>query len=393
MRDYLEFSETPTPQEFWWNEITGANQLIKDTVSVLKDGKNVILNLPLDLSWRRKMRSNVIKELKDLLAKENVFDELLDITDSQENGSYGNDIGEFLLNHFCNAPEIRDGYRSISGKSIQDYLVDEKVLENKIVWVKGMTAAHEQAWTKFCRDYKNKSIDDGLFVIEVHNTFPIVDNRHVATLNFSDYINVFDVQLFCSFLISGNKQYSEEWKRYIVTYITSLCREDAEIAAEVIARIKDFRQSDIISILKEIAQDEDFKKRGSSDGAGHILTLVRDGKDIDINKRQWAAQVKSLFPLIEMERGEIVNCYHNVLQDILDNEVIEQYNERIDNTSDIELGTLEFMCRKYESDTNMPEDILDRIAFLRRCRNNIAHGDCCSVEDVRKLFDNKLKYD
>ena len=99
-----------------------------------------------------------------------------------------------------------------------------------------------------------------------------------------------------------------------------------------------------------------------------------------------------LFPVIEMERIEIIEKYRDDISQALTANHFEQYGEQITAPMAVELGSLCFMMSHrqdvyrymlYISDKTDRE----RIKFLHECRNLLAHVSICNPEQVRKLLD------
>lgn len=115
-----------------------------------------------------------------------------------------------------------------------------------------------------------------------------------------------------------------------------------------------------------------------------VQFYVRDYDESKIEEKKWSAQVQSLFPLIEQKRMQIILDNERRIQEVLDNYVINQYEVRLTDPTEVELGTMVYMIRKYALFGD--RKLISEIRFLHECRNKIAHGSCCPISDVKKLL-------
>ena len=166
---------------------------------------------------------------------------------------------------------------------------------------------------------------------------------------------------------------------------------DAEVS-ELLLREVDFRKESVSDGIARIAEMPDFFMRGAEDGSEHVLWLYRNNKIAELNHRIWASQVQVLFPVIEMERIEIIEKYRDAISQALTDNYIAQYGEQITDPMEVELGSLCFMM-SHRQDVYMymlyipDETDRERIRFLHECRNLLAHVSICNPEQVRKLLD------
>ena len=116
----------------------------------------------------------------------------------------------------------------------------------------------------------------------------------------------------------------------------------------------------------------------------------------ELKHRIWASQVQVLFPVIEVERIEIIERYRDVINKALSDNYITQYGERIIDPMEVEFGSLCYMMsHRQDGDANMymlyipDETYRERTRFLHECRNLLAHVLVCEPEQVRRLLDKK----
>lgn len=369
-------------EDFWWNHITGPHMIVSEVTTALLHNKMVILRVPSDLPWRHAMRSAMYTAFQERSDFRDVVVEPIDILDDNLKNL---EPGRFILDRFNDK-----GYRAHSQNSIQAYISSKNLIKNRIFWVKGLDQKSAEQWIKFCREFPQRSATEGLFVLEVHGNLPVTKINPLKLVDFSEYVSSYDVQLFNSFVLDEQDCYSDSWKKYISTCAASVCNIDAEIS-ELILRIVDFKKESIIEGIKRISEMPDFSRRGEGNSSNHILWNYRHGKVSELEHRIWAAQIQVLFPIIELERVELIRKYEIEIQKTLANEPIVQYGEILCNAIDVELGTLCYLMSKRNKDgfysLYIPNET-DRtqIKFLHDCRNKLAHVSCCMPQEVQKLL-------
>ena len=376
-----------TTSEFWWENITGPRNIITSVIAALDNKQMVLLKVPSDLPWRHTMRGVVESNFRDRVMSGNL---LIDIIDAVDDLKIEQDLGYYLLNKYAIDEDVRAGFREGGKSTIQEYLIRNKVLRNRIIWIKGLSGKDAIRWIEFCKTYQIDSLEDGAFVLEVHGDL-IAENEALAIVDYSDSVTFSDVQLFNTYLVDEERSYSDKWKQYISTMAAILCETDAEVAEKII-QIGDFRNVEPIMILDKAAKLDMFERRGADERSSHILALTRSGKTEEINKRIWKTQIQILFPVIELERVKLIDKWMINIQDSLSNNHVTQYGVHITNPYDVEIGTLDYLQSHYSSGGGYKLYIPDetdrkRISFLHECRNLLAHVNCCAVCQVNKLLE------
>ena len=372
-------------EEFWWNHITGPNVVVSSVVSALLNGKMVVLKVPSDLPWRHSMRSAVHTAFSERSDCSDVVIELIDLRD--ENARQVQP-GRFILDRFA-TPTISRGYREKSKVTVQEYISAKDIIKNRIVWIKGIDLDVAGEWIRFCRGFSQRSASQGLFVLEVNENISVAENNLLRVINFSDCVSNYDVQLFNSFVLGNQKQYSDGWKKYIAVCTASICGIDAEIS-QIMLQNLDFRVESPLEGIGQIDQMPDFMRRGEN-GSNHVLWHYRNGDIALLEHRLWSAQVQVLFPMIELERVELIGRYESQIRDVLASGGITQYNQILQEPMDVELGTLSYLMGAKMEDgfytLYIPsEEDRERIRFLHTCRNQLAHASCCTPEQVEQLL-------
>lgn len=373
-------------QDFWWNNITGPHKAVVGVAEALLSNSTVILKVPADLPWRRPMRSAIEEQIRNMSGSGNTIITQIDVADEC---SPDDDPGRYLLKRFAKSDVCRS-YREKSGVSIQDYMIRSSVLKDTIIWIKGIDNGQARKWLKFCQGYKGASIEDGLFVMEVHEQVDLIETKNTQTVVFDDCVREYDLQLFNSFVLDEQYIYNDCWKKYISTVAASLCKTDAEVS-ESYLRLMDFRNEDPITGVMKIAELPDFARRGEEANSTHVLNLWRKGNTAELSRRVWEAQLQVLFPIIEILRVKIIKELKDSLHECLTAHPIYQFGEQITDPYDLEFGTLVWLMAKQDEHRMRylyvpDETVRSRICFLKECRNCLAHTDCCTVEQVRELI-------
>lgn len=372
-------------EEFWWNHITGPNVVVSNVVSALLNGKMVVLKVPSDLPWRHSMRSAVHTAFSERSDCSDVVIELIDLRDENARQMQP---GRFILDRFA-TPTISRGYREKSKVTVQDYISAKDIIKNRIVWIKGIDPDVAGEWIRFCRGFSQRSASQGLFVLEVNENTSVTETNLLRVINFSDCVSNYDVQLFNSFVLGNQKQYSDGWKKYIAVCTAAICGVDAEISQTMLQSL-DFRVESPLEGIRQIDQMPDFMRRGEN-GSNHVLWHYRNGDMALLEHRLWSAQVQVLFPMIELERVELIGRYESQIREVLAGGGITQYNQILQEPMDVELGTLSYLMGARMEDgfytLYIPsEEDRERIRFLHTCRNQLAHASCCTPEQVEQLL-------
>lgn len=372
-------------EEFWWNYITGPNVVVSSVVSALLNGKMVVLKVPSDLPWRHSMRSAVHTAFSE---RSDCSDMVIELIDLRDENARQMQPGRFILDRFA-TPTISRGYREKSKVTVQDYISAKDIIKNRIVWIKGIDPDVAGEWIRFCRGFSQRSAAQGLFVLEVNENTSVTETNLLRVINFSDCVSNYDVQLFNSFVLGNQKQYSDGWKKYIAVCTAAICGVDAEISQTMLQSL-DFRVESPLEGIRQIDQMPDFMHRGEN-GSNHVLWHYRNGDMALLEHRLWSAQVQVLFPMIELERVELIGRYERQIREVLASGGITQYNQILQEPMDVELGTLSYLMGAKMEDgfytLYIPsEEDRKRIRFLHTCRNQLAHASCCTPEQVEQLL-------
>ena len=371
-------------EEFWWKHIAGPSIAVSNITLALLDNKNIVLQIPSDLPWKQVMRSIV-----DADYREKNSAAVVQFLDVAEDNPEGIEPGKLILQRFA-SPQVAQSYREKSAITIQNYIMQKGVLQNSVLWIKGVTSETASQWISFCKVYHSKNISDGLLILELCGQYSVPPMHHLKAISLFNYVSNYDLQLFNRVIVSDRK-ISDVWKNYISTVCALICGTDAEISTLLLDTV-DFQKDDLILKVKEIAELEIYQKRGE-EHKEYILNLARNNQINLIEHLIWEAQVQVLFPIIELERVTILYALRKVIQNILDTKPIQQYGVTLKDAIDVELGTLCYMMTQRTNDGSYllyipDENVRQRIHFLHTCRNLLAHASPCSPSQVKELLNN-----
>ncbi len=390
------------PSKIWWDEITGPLSLVRTMADKIQAAQSIYLVVPDDLPWRQQMRLSVERVLRST-DKELLIWCIDCQTDCQKfilpDGAV--DVANYLLHERAD-PEIRSGYRKSSGITIQEYMLNNHVLKDRVVWVKGLDHKQMKSWLTFCEGYSAESQYDGLFVIESYEKSQSQVPCNMVTIEYLHYITRYDALLFNNMIVA-NLDMKEEWKSYIASLATAICNLDVELA-EAFMSSTDFMSSEISESLSAISKSERFSKRYHAPHlhATHPFSLIRHNDIAEIEKRIWKAQLQVIYPLIEIERVAFVDRYKAEIKAGFSLEYsdkyerrhhIDQYGNELKDPYEAEVGTLYRMHKlhvageygKFILPVPVESDRV-RLELLHEMRNLLAHVSICSVDMINQFL-------
>jgi hypothetical protein len=352
----------------WWNTITGPSRFAKALAQSILNGTSI-----------------VISEFSDLPLSDHLFgvtEHLVVETDPSlrfyRNNCADDELAlsapaEYLLN--CFAPQdVADGYSSSSGMSKQEYLINNAVLENRVIWLSGLSEEAVFAWKNFCKGFRLKN-HSGAIVVE--STGDIDSSSTFKTIHYRDYVTEYDALVFAD-IIASNLDCSKEWKGYI-----------AHLAIHLLGM--------------RIEHYEDFILNSGIMNAEPETLLPTDCASGDSTKHIWEAQIEKLFSLVERERIKFIDEYRADITKALSQEywdedlgsyrTIQQDLDCGENIYSLEVGVLHRMSYLRRDKDRSPyllylkdESAKEKLRLLRGIRNKLAHMNKCTIAEVKALF-------
>lgn len=368
---------------FWWMNVPGPHSAVLEAADALAGNHSVLLKVPPDTAWSETMRGVLEETYK---SRTGAYDMSLTRVNAADCAP-GTDPGRFLLNRYGSPADVKQ-YRPGARGTVQEYLAEHGVLAHRLIWVYNINEENAEAWTKFVRGYGGAGPKNGLFVLEDMTDAGKAEGQRLRRVDLRDMISRGDVQLFVHFVLGTAGASGDAWTDYAAAVAARLCGTDAQLAAWL-ATDPSLRTHGALHVLQELAVDYTGEIAGI--GKDHPLHLLREGDIEALVHRIWAAQVQTLFPVIELERLALVREWEQLIQDALDAHPLERFGVRITEAGDADLGALVHMMGTRDLDgmyaLYLPdENVRDRIMFLYQCRNRLAHADICAPADVEKLL-------
>ena len=336
--------------QIWWNHIIKAHTFLEDIVSLIVQGSSILLSLPPTIPWR-----NTLMELvSESLRMENSKNKLEEIECPDK------DPGLYLLEHFCKEA-TRAKYRY--GMNCAQFLgrCQETVLNDRYIWVSNIPGDKIEQWLDFVVEY-NASIDyktPGIFILEVcDDSIVRKKKKGIKNIVFNQTIGTYDVYTFCA-LVASETQCKEYLRPYLAEMVSSICGDDVELCAECVSRGIEFLKDPVETIAKVIEK--------SHRSNGEKYSFYKNKEEIILSI--WESQIKYIFPLIEKYRRYFVNCYGNMIKQLLP--ISNSYGEQVIVPEDVEIGTLLYLVKK--GDIVISSTEYEELERFRNARNKLAH--------------------
>lgn len=349
--------------KIWWSQVTNAKRFIDSIVESVTGGSNVILELTDNLPWY-----NTMKELvEDDIRKQNSERTMFPLTDGEE------EPGKIILDGFCKK-EKRDDYRPAMGYAGFLAKSDDIVLNDRFVWVSGISGRRYDDWIGFVLNYSKclgKGKKGGIFILELKHAPAIGGKKGIKEISFDKTIGKFDRFVF-NMLASSSVNESTYLKQYLSELVSDIVENDIELSSLCIRRYKKFL-TDPYETLQTIV-NEDFKSNGD---AFHV-SLGDDGVKI----RTWKAQIKTVFPLIEEFRERFVHAYKKQIECQLP--ISNTFGEIFNEANEVEIGTLYYMV--CDGTVQVSNEYYKSLKLFKEARNRLAHLVILSQKEIEAIF-------
>ena len=347
-------------EQLWWDVVSGALQTAKKIKDALNLGRPVVLYSNHDIPWRDTLINGICDFLSS--AGYNCADRILPPESTPES--------------LIQDQNAKDRYRPQNhGKNLQGFLREYNQLKERLYWIQ--RPKNTKVWLDFLRNWKPGSPDDGLFIVETEYTQAMPKLKStIETVDYSRIVDSYDIAIFSGIIFSEiaeeeGRPITVDGKRYAATLAAELCSGNAQIAADFTARYN--LQTDPIETLYLVC-DFDI---GSAEG---------------LKRKLWTAQTRTLFPILEIKRVELIEKYRAKLEAAL-----EQYRQKgkpiqqrdpndtrlkieVEDVDMLELNTI----AKMGYAAGIPE--YENIDTLAECRNLLSHLNTINPQDVAFLL-------
>jgi hypothetical protein len=348
------------PDHIWWRWIATPRQILNLIQESLSEQKTIVLvgdNIP----WIDYIRNKIAGTVQDNLHCIK-FDIDAASIDSQ-------DIGEYLL-HQIGPAELVNNFRPGFGPPIETYLRDNNVLYDKLIWIHSTTDTQTIRWIEFLRKYKQRSLSDGLFLIECNSINHECKSNRIKVIDYSKEIDFYDILSFSMMLVSSLKL-DKTIKQYFAWSAALIFQNNIEHLA---------------NFIKEVTDEKNLKNKLD-------LFLSKKGISLDLTQLEnnlWQAQMQIFFPIIEKHRTELIKKYYNHIFTILQTEKITWYDDTIENPYDVELGLLVNLTDKtfgaHKNPLYLNDSDYKMLHLLHESRNNIAHLGIIEDKAIEELL-------
>lgn len=366
--------ESSALERYWWDKITSASSFVDATVTALRECKMPVLLVPNDLPWRDSMR--FVMQEHVVADRSRLSVETIDVLDKNKGNLAP---GIFLLKMLGD-----DTYRRSSRYAIQQHILNNNLMQGKLLWIKGLSETNIDRWLEFCNGFEIDQRERGMIVVEMPFDKDLSQYENLRAIQYESLIRDYSVQLFIEYVLD-DKGYDKRWRRYLSILISTLCKKDVEIACRL-AQDCDLKVWKIKEVLKKISSDEQFARRGCSED--HILNLVRNKKEVEIDRLIWTAQMQVLFPMMEIERIKWVERYETEIKSVIKKRGITVVggNTFIADPYEAELKHLHDLYRLGDLEKKQDKKREERLKLMYDCRNELAHLHICSHEKVYALL-------
>lgn len=352
----------------WWNQITNAQRFINGAVENALSGKSIVLSLPEEIPWYATLRRRIETGLQNQDASKS----FVSIRSPEK------EVGRFLLHQYCEG-ETRSQYRPNLSYAAFLAQTDHMLLNNRYVWVENVPPNLWREWMEFLSEYHTacpKGKRQAVFLLICRDcSLLIPQRRQVAWMNYSRLIHDYDSFTFCS-LVASSVTCDSCLRPYLVELVHSLCGNDIELCAACMADGQAFLENPEAT-LEAIVQTQ-----YRSNEQPFTLPPAVHGRVSPV----WAAQIKTIFPLLERYRNYLVEQYAAQIQRNLP--IQSLYNE-IWEPQEAELGVLFYMTRS--GVLPLPLSEYNRLGQFREARNKLAHSKPLSLSLIEELYQFKEK--
>lgn len=372
----------------WWSKITGPRTFVEEALSSLSEGCSAILLLPDTCPWRAEMRSFSAGAIPNHYGLGRLS---VDAMRVEPGNGAGRPPFQLLLERYA-LHDVSLRYRE--SMDPQDFLVEQRVLKGRVIWLEEAPEKDLRAWLSFVSTWRARSLEDGLFVIEVParaaSTLAGIDQDNLRLVDYEELVSDYSVSLFNGTLIDERapRDTTNQERRYLASLMTNLCGADVEISEALTNDLVTLRDDPIAAVMGAARYFETFRGAGEKT---HVLSLVRADDRESLERRVWSAQIEVLFPLIETLRLEVIESLRPQIEKLVDAGAVTQYGEHVRDVEDVELGTLTYLmaCRNENNERLLyvPDDRLrEEIHLLHSCRNELAHIGVCPSDHVHQLL-------
>lgn len=338
----------------WWSQINCGRNLVKKATNNLAQDKSFIITHCNDMPWKEIFYSVLAENLSGINAVRSFESIVFDPSKKP---------GKQILDRFCSARVISEYWLE---ESYGEYLAKatDTLLGQRYIIVSGVNLTdHLTEWTDFIQEYEaaakehNNEENKAVFIIE---TSANIDSGAKKTDVF-DYVQTeIDIYSFCVVNVAQVSNESYYLSRYLSELITLVSDGHAEIADKLLSY-----GTQLFDNIQKYVTDA-YADYGTTFGK-------------DIKKLIFLAQLKSIFPLLEMHRCSIIEKYKKEIFSLLPWE--DDYRNYKANAFELELRDLQFLSQRIGLSVSDKQSV----DLLKNARNTLAHNGILTKEQISAI--------
>ena len=336
--------------EIWWRQITGARNFLDKVANALANGKSSVICLSNSTPYYENMR----EILREFLNKK--FGGIKAVREVNA-ADISLEPATFVFENFC-SDDIKSEFIPFGQNAHVKFLAerDDIALNNICLWIRDASTPQAQIWYNFIADYHKflRGKAKGIFLLETGDDFALTGRNDVEIFYCADEISDYDCFAFNIFIAAEFGKGDKFLKRYLAELVSNTTGLDVEKGAECIKCGADF-----------LKNPQKFLENKSRE---------------EIDREIWTAQIKLIFPLLEIFRRDFVKKYQPIIEKLLPFEMSS--GKKIDLPDEAELGDLYSIL----GGQNLPQNDWEELKIYRDARNKLAHLSTLTLEEIQTIF-------
>ena len=362
-------------EQIWWEQTSNPEHFINDIARTLLEEKSIVLPDCNSIPWF----SDFINKIKRRFSESSHEKMCIEI-----NGEIS-DIGEYLLDNYCNDQGNKFRPRPNFGhvNFIAQIKETETTFHNTFFLVL-LDNNSLNEWIEFISKYnqlrnkESKAVFLLLLETEDYDAKKISNRKGIEIYSFKDSINEYDRMVF-AMLASYSLKCSSLLKTYLTELACNVAGDNIELCSECLQKHEDFLK-DPVNVIKNIIENE-------TDSNGNRFVFSKT--DDEIEQAVWTAQIRTFYPLLEEYRRDFIKKYYNEIKEHLPTTTV--FNETIDTPEEVELGSLYYLkSDNYYHKSNKclkirKEDSYE-LKIFRNARHDLSHLHKLEFQTIQELL-------
>ena len=319
-----------TDSEIWWERTPGSARFL-ETVSEALMGKGTIWISEL-LAWAKDFREVVKGHVEE-----------------SDSGKYVEFIDASKLEDTVSAPDLVFSFDSslkgsyLPAMSLAKFVCENSILSNTVIWIYGLDSDNGNRWLEISKELA--ATKSGLKVVCEGSLCDGI-NRGVRVIIPSDYISEFDSLHFVMSRVTSDIG-SPDFRIYISRIANEIVGCDVESSVKLLENVCELTASPVEYCLRVLPTHDEQS----------IKTAI------------WNAQIKSLFPIIEQRRRQLISQLETRLSSLLP--FFDEWRTEFFLIEDVELRHLIYFEAEGKLQLSYEENKLLRQIY--NMRNDLSH--------------------